>query len=157
MNRLLCLCAVSSALLINPVFAMEAGHDHSAGQPATLQLNAGKQWETDAPLRQSMTEMRQSFADNLNAIHAKQLALPEYNALAQSVERSVARIVAQCKLPPAADAQLHIIVAELISGSQLMADQSSVETARSGAVKVVGALNRYGQYFNDPGFKPLGH
>jgi len=26
-----------------------------------------------------------------------------------------------------------------------------------GAVKVFGALNHYGKYFNDPGFRPITH
>jgi hypothetical protein len=151
-------CTVLSALLMNPAFAVDTGHDHHHGeQPTKLQLDAGKKWETDAPLRQSMAKIRQSLASSLKAIHANQLTLARYNELAKNVESSVSRIVAQCKLPPAADAQLHIIVAELMSGAELMSDQTNSGTARNGAVKVIEALNRYGQYFNDPGFKKLGH
>ncbi len=158
MKSMIFACTVLSALLMNTAFAVDTAHNHRHdGKPAKLQLNAGKKWETDGPLRQSMAEIRQSFARSLKAIHANQLTLARYNELAKNVESSVSRIVAQCKLPPAADAQLHIIVAELMSGAELMFDQANSDRARNGAIKVVEALNRYGQYFNDPGFKRLGH
>ena len=146
------------ALSMTPVFAAEAGHDHHHDErPAKLQLNAGKKWKTDAPLRQSMAEIRQLFASNLEAIHANKLAPTGYHTLARNLENDVSRIVAQCKLPPAADAQLHIIVAELMSGVEMMSGHANAGTARKGAVKVIEALNRYSQYFNDPDFKKLGH
>lgn len=158
MKNLILACSLCSALLTSPAFASETGHDHPHGeQPAKLQLDAGKQWQTDAPLRQSMAGLRQSFADTLDAIHTDQLTLAGYNALAKDVDSAVVRIVAQCKLPPAADAQLHVVVAELMAGAKLMADPADAGTARSGAVRVVKALNSYGQYFNDPDFKALGH
>lgn len=158
MKNTVLVCAVFLALSMTPVYAAEAGHDHLHNErPAKLQLNAGKKWETDAPLRQSMAEIRQLFASNLQAIHTNKLALTRYHELARNVESAVSRIVAQCKLPPAADAQLHIIVAELMSGVEMMSDHANAGTARKGAVKVIEALNRYSQYFNDPGFKKLGH
>ena len=80
-----------------------------------------------------------------------------YHALAKQVESGVSRIVARCKLPPAADAQLHIIVAELMSGAELMASPADAASARKGAVKVIEALNQYGEYFNDIGFNKLSH
>lgn len=54
------------ALSLTPAFAADAGHEHPHdAPPAKLQLDAGKKWQTDATLRQSMAELRQLFASKL--------------------------------------------------------------------------------------------
>lgn len=137
-----------------PGMAADA-HSHAAGAPAQLALDHGKKWTTDAPLRQRMGEIRSLLAPQLGAIHAGKLAPAEYAALGVAVEGKVAAIVAECKLPPAADAMLHLIVADLLAGADLM--QGKVAgTPVDGAHKVVTAANAYGRYFNDAGWKPLG-
>jgi hypothetical protein len=138
-----------------PAFAAGNTHDHGhAAHGATLQLNAGKKWETDAALRKAMGEIRQSMAASLHAIHENKLSPKAYGSLAKKVEGAVGEIVANCKLPPAADAQLHIVVAELLAGAEQMAGKTK---RMDGAVKVIGALDNYGKYFDDPGFQPIAH
>lgn len=150
--------ATLSTLWLAPAAAAGTDHEHHPdGQPVELQLNAGKKWETDPPLRQSMAEIRKSWAGHLAAIHADKLSLKQYEGLSKQVQGAVGQIVAQCKLPPAADEQLHVIVAELIEGAGQMSGKTTRAAARSGALQVAHALNRYPQYFNDPGFKSLGH
>jgi hypothetical protein len=73
------------------------------------------------------------------------------------VEGAVGQIVASCKLPPAADAQLHIIVADLLAGAEEMAGKMKEVKRVNGAVKVIGALDNYGKYFDDAGFRPIEH
>lgn len=136
-----------------PAFAANDAHDHGAAS-ATLQFNAGKKWETDAPLRKAMGEIRQSMASSLHAIHENKLSTQAYGGLAKKVEGAVGDIVANCKLPPAADAQLHIVVADLLAGAEQMAGKAK---RMDGAVKVIGALDNYGKYFDDPGFQPIAH
>lgn len=131
-------------------------HDHDAAT-ATLQLDAGKKWETDAALRLAMGNIRQAMAGALPAIHENRLPTKAYSQLAHRVEEAVGQIVANCKLAPAADAQLHIVVAELLAGAEGMAGQASGAKRRNGAVQVIGALEKYATYFDDPGFKPLAH
>jgi hypothetical protein len=70
------------------------------------------------------------------------------------VETQVATIVAQCKLDPAADANLHLIIAELVAGADAMQGKSATAPA-AGATQVLRALNQYGTYFNHPGWNPL--
>jgi hypothetical protein len=94
-----------------------------AAPTAALHLNAGQKWETDAPLRQAMARLRQHMAPALGPIHAKRLPAAEYARLGREVEAAVADIVAQCKLPPEADAQLHLVVAELLQGAEQMTCQ----------------------------------
>jgi len=134
------------------------GHEHGAtGTTATLQLNAGKKWQSDAALRQAMGNIRQELAASLHQIHENRLSNKEYDKLAQKVERGVGDIVANCKLEPKADAQLHLIVAEMLEGAEKMAGKVKQAKRQSGAVVVIGALEKYGTYFDDPGFKPIAH
>ncbi len=156
MKHLIVVTAALTALALGPAHAAEPAADHShAAQTIELQLNAGKKWETDAPLRKHMGEIRQAMAAALPAVHENRLPATEYSALAKKVEGSVANIVAQCKLPADADAQLHIIVAQILAGTDQMAGKSQSGEPRGGAVKVVDALDNYGGYFNDPGFEPI--
>lgn len=133
--------------------------DHAAhGQGAvTLQLNAGKKWETDAPLRQSMEKIRQTMEAALHDIHENRLAAAGYGKLAQQVEHEVGAIVSNCKLEPKADAQLHLIVADLLAGAEQMAGKVKKTKRQSGTVKVIGALDNYAKYFDDASFRPIKH
>ena len=149
------------------VFALHVGgvalaaspaHDHGHGATEhTLQLNEGKKWETDAPLRAGMLEIRKSMAASLHAIHENKMSTRSYDRLAKQVHASVGQIVATCKLPPAADAQLHIVIADLLVGADQMAGKVKGTPRMDGAVKVIGALEAYGEHFDDPGFQPIEH
>jgi len=153
-NTLRITCALF-AFAATPAFAAAAAGEHEhAAHGAALQLDAGRKWQTDAPLRENMRRIRQAMTASLPAIHASQLSGAGYAALAGQIEGSVGDIVAQCKLPPAADAQLHIIIGELLVGAGQMAGQSPADQRRDGAIKVLGAIDDYGRYFDDPGFTP---
>lgn len=141
--------------------AAPAAHQHDAhadhGAPVTLQLNAGKKWGTDEALRKSMASIRQAIDASLHQIHENRLPANGYKALASKVEGEVANIVANCKLEPQADAQLHLVVADLLSGAEQMAGKVKKVKRQDGAVKVLGALEKYAAYFDDPQFKPIAH
>jgi len=160
-QRQLLLAALALALG-GPVLAAggEHAHGHGHGVPAKLQLDAGKKWPTDAALRQAMGGLRATMAAALPEIHEKRLAPAGYAALAQQVEQAVGSIVANCKLDARADAQLHLLVAELLDGADRMAGKTKKAKGgkpRDGAVQVIGALDKYAAYFDDPGFRPLAH
>ena len=61
------------------------------------------------------------------------------------------------RVPPAADAQLHIVVADLLAGAEQMGGKVKQGKRVEGAVKVIGALDNYGKYFDDAGFQPIHH
>ncbi|PKO88026.1 MAG: hypothetical protein CVU16_14735 [Betaproteobacteria bacterium HGW-Betaproteobacteria-10] len=131
-------------------------HEHSNAAP-TQQLNAGQKWETDAALRQSMSNIRQAMTAALQQIHENRLPTKDYDRLAKKVESEVGNIVANCKLAPAADAQLHLIVADLLEGAEQMAGKNKAVKRQHGAVGIIGALEKYATYFDDAGFKPITH
>lgn len=147
--------ALSAASFAAPAHKHDSHADHAA--PASLQLNAGKKWATDEALRKSMDSIRQSVAASLHQIHENRLAAADYKALARKVEGEVGNIVANCKLEPRADAQLHLIVAELLAGAEQMAGKVKQAKPQGGAVKIIGALDNYASYFDDPKFKPIAH
>lgn len=128
-------------------------HGHGEGAPA-LQLDAGKRWATDAPLREGMTEIRHALEPQLEAIHKNQLTPEQYQAIAAKTEQQVAHIVANCKLPPDADAALHVIIGQIGESTEAMSGKSKARP-RDGAVKLLGALNEYGRTFDHPGWKKL--
>lgn len=132
--------------------AAETHHHHHAAEPAKLQLNAGKKWATDAPLRQAMNDINQAMAKALPAIHKDQFSNGDYQALAATVSAKVGSAVEQCKLAPEADAMLHLIIADLMAGAEIM-EGKSAQARHDGAVRVLEALKSYGKYFQHPGWK----
>ncbi|MBI2278285.1 MAG: hypothetical protein HYU74_13095 [Dechloromonas sp.] len=151
---------ITIALVAAPASYAAPSHQHDAHEhapPAKLQLDNGKKWQTDAPLRQSMANIRQAIDGSLHAIHEGRLSATGYGTLARTVESEVAAIVSNCKLEPRADAQLHLVVAELLEGAEQMAGKVKTAKRIDGAVKVVGALGKYADYFADPQFKAIAH
>jgi len=134
----------------------EHGHDHDTATAAivNLKLDGGEKWPTDASLRKGMTEIRAAFEADHPAIHAGKETDAQYEALAGRIEAQVNTIVANCKLPPAADANLHYVIADLLQGVGLMRGQDPQRTRHDGAALVHGALRAYGQFFDDPNWKP---
>lgn len=152
----LCMAVSGTSMAAASNAANAHKHEHDTA-PATLELNAGKKWETDGALRQSMGNIRKAMAASLHDIHEGRLSKTGYAALAKKVESEVGNIVANCKLEPKADEQLHLIVADLLAGADQMAGKVKQVKRQSGAVTVIGALDKYGTYFDDAGFTPIAH
>lgn len=135
--------------------AQTAAHDHGAETPHALTLNNGSKWETDAPLRAGMKNIRELVAPRLDDAHADKLSAAQYKKLAAQIETEVGSIVVNCKLEPAADAVLHVLIADIMQGSDGMAGKNTQMRPVLGLAKVAEAVNQYGNYFDDAGFKPL--
>lgn len=143
-----------SAAALSPAILAATEHQHGHGEaPAKLQLDHGKKWKTDEPLRRGMTSIRDAVHGAPAPLH-KGTAKPEaYAELGKRVEIEVGRIVAECKLPPAADEQLHIVVADLVAGTDAMKAAKSGAEGRKGLLQVAGTLATYDKYFDHPGWK----
>jgi len=130
------------------------GHDathHSDHAPAALALNEGQRWTTDAPLRTGMQGIRNAVNPALAAHAEKRLTAEAATALAGTVQTQVNHLFENCKLPPKADATLHVIITDLLSGSaQLAGNPASAE----GATLLAQALQRYPEYFDHPEWSP---
>ena len=150
------LAAAVALAFAGPAFAANDAHEHGhqAGE-TKLELNHGKKWQIDAPLRQGMSNIRGAVAKDVKAIHANKATPKQYEALAAKVTGEVAGIVQNCKLEPEADAQLHLVVAELLAGAEAMEGKEKGVTRRAGAERVAKALNAYGEHFDHAGWKRL--
>ncbi len=132
------------------------GHDHGAA-PAKLSLDNGRKWPTDEALRQGMSNIRNSMAASLHGIHENRLSPAQYAELAKKVQDEVGNIVANCKLEPKADAQLHVVVADILAGAEAMASPAKKAGRQGGAIRIIGALDKYGAHFDHPGWTALAH
>ncbi|MBW7861696.1 MAG: hypothetical protein KJZ96_04275 [Rhodocyclaceae bacterium] len=130
-------------------------HDHAGA--TELQLDHGKKWAIDAPLSRAMGHIRKAVHERLEDIHTDRLAAGGYRELAATVNEEVAYMVNNCHLTPEADAQLHLIIAELLEGATTMEKPESGANPRSGAVKIIGALDNYAKFFDDSSFQPIRH
>ena len=148
------LAAGSTLICAAPARAGEAdehAHMHGGGAAVTqMTLNAGQKWATDAPLREGMAAIRAAFDADHPAIHAGSETDAQYEALAATIEGAVNGIVANCHLPPAADANLHYVIADLLQGASLMRGKEPGKSRHDGAALVHGALIAYGRHFDDP-------
>jgi hypothetical protein len=152
--------AVSFALAFGslaPAAAMAADvHSHGAGAVESLKLHAGKKWASDAPLRKGTTEIRNAIAANKDAIHAGKLTDAAYDALAAKIDAQVSYLVTNCKLPADADAQLHLVLAQVMQGTSAMKGKEKTMSRRAGVESIVQALEAYSRHFDHPGWKKLG-
>lgn len=147
--------ALLSLWLASFGLAHAEGRDtHHAHAPAQLTLNQGAKWATDEPLRTGMDSLRILFAKYLPTIRKQTLTDDDYKILGEVVQGEVGRIVAQCKLPPQADAMLHLVIADLLAGADLMTGKTPGKPV-TGAQAVVTALNSYGSHFEHAGWLPL--
>lgn len=60
-------------------------------------------------------------------------------------------MIANCELPADADAQLHILLEQILGGIEAMRSDAPLR----GAVEVAHALEAYGTYFEHEGWEPL--
>lgn len=140
--------------LAAPAFAVEP-HAHDGATPVhELSLDHGRKWATDGPLREGMERIREALARQHQELGKGTLSEAAYAELGDAIEKNVAAIVANCKLSPEADANLHIVIAQLVGAADAMKGPSPMGRAEA-AQKATAALALYGRYFDHPGWKPL--
>ncbi len=147
----LALAAAFSTAVTLPALAAESHHSgHGAHAEASqkLTLNNGSKWKTDAPLRNGMLEIR----DALERTHGHDSqGLAE---LGKKMESEIAAIVMNCKLEPAADANLHVIIGELNAAADAFRGANSAD-AEEAMQRAATATRAYATHFDHSGFKPL--
>ncbi|MEO6353593.1 MAG: hypothetical protein ABIO19_08960, partial [Burkholderiaceae bacterium] len=96
----LLLLAIALALPLTTLATETVKHEHAAVAHAKLELNAGKKWSTDAPLRQAMSNIRRTVATALPAAHQGKMTPAQYDAFGNDVTAQITYIVQNCKLDP---------------------------------------------------------
>lgn len=59
-------------------------------------------------------------------------------------------MVTNCKLSPDADAQLHLIIADLGATAEAMAGNDQKMSRQEGAMRLQNVLKTYGEFFDHP-------
>ena len=137
----------------------QSHHDHGTAASAKVRLEAGRKWTTDGPLRDGMSRIRALVEPQLAPAHAGKVNAAQYAALAGRIETEVGGIVANCKLEPKADAMLHLVIADIGTGTEALAGKKAGTQPEQGLAHLAKAVNDYGRHFQHPGFKPvhIGH
>jgi len=152
--RTLLLLATAGGVVFAGPAGGEAPDDVAASASGSAVASHGHKWGTDPALRTGMRAIRAALAAKRAAIHAGTLQPREYQSLGATIAAHVKTILAECTLVPAADADLHPILAALIVAATAMQGPEATTTAAR-AEEAVAALNRYGQLFDDHGWRPL--
>ncbi len=152
---ILACAALAVVLFAAPRFAVaqeDHAHMHDTADAAVTKLSfdGDRKWTTDARLRAGMAAIGRAFDADHHAIHSGAETDAQYEALAARIDAEVKDIVANCHLPPAADANLHYVIADLLRGTSMMTGKVPDRTRHDGAALVHGALLAYGKYFDDP-------
>jgi hypothetical protein len=136
-------------LLVLAIPVAQAQHEHehddhaAAAAPAS---NPPQRFETDAALREGMGRIHEA----LNALrHYEMGHMPESIAVEKvdEIKSSIDYLFANCKLPPDADAALHIILAPLLGAVQSFEKNPKDMTA---VTHMREAVDDYPHRFNDP-------
>lgn len=129
--------------------AEEHAHHHGASASVALQRPpGGGNWDTDAPLRQGMERIHAVMADALPAFEKGELGSEAASSLAAEVRAQVQFLIANCKLEPAADAQLHILIGQMLAAADALSKEPMSE---QGMPRLHEAVQRYGDHFEHPG------
>lgn len=123
--------------------APDEGH---AATLAEVRLEEGRRWPTDEPLRWGMSDIRAAMAAAFPAIHMRLLPEAEYAALAATIQERVDHVARNCRLPEAADAELHGVLASLAEGGDALRGPDRI----GGAMRVIQALEAYARRFDHP-------
>jgi len=124
----------------------EHSHEHSE-QDVGIQLNEGKKWKTDEPLRQGMDSIHQAVEKSEKAFASKTLTPKEGEALASHINKQLMFMVENCELQPKADASLHVIIGEMMQG---VGELSKAPDAEGGFPRIHKALKQYPKFFDHP-------
>lgn len=132
--------------------AHSSAHAHEGHGAAALALNNGARWETDQPLRIGLQRIRDAVQSAADAQAKARLTAGQTAQLAATIQENVNHLIANCKLPPQADATLHVFITDLLSGAGMLKEDPA---SSQGLSLLVEALRKYPEYFNHPEWKPL--
>jgi len=127
--------------------------ERSASETSGPTLDHGKKWATDAQLRRNMSDLRKIVSNGIGIDPVKSTQA-DYRILGDRIQTQVAAIVGQCKLAPEADEVFHTFIAEIIAGVLILQGQTTQPPHR-GLQTIVRALDRYGIYFDQPGWRTI--
>lgn len=151
--------SLSVALFVSQTTWAADSHTHHAenSDQQKPELDHGKKWETDKPLREGMKSIRLLMEADIKAIHEGKLNEKSYSTLSQEITLELDKIFKNCKLKPQADAMLHLILSQVIAGTAQMKSEKQIALRRDGALQIIKALEQYPKFFDQPGWQAIRH
>ena len=134
-----CVAAASSP-------AVARAHEHAATPAKTATATRVTRFATDAKLRKEMRGVRAAVAAMDHYEHGH-MGPDQAVILATRIEGHVRTIIANCKLPPAADAALHTIIVPLMQSAGRLRKNP---TDLSALAPMRKAIADYDRQFQDP-------
>lgn len=123
-------------------------HDHGKhDQAAVIEPRPGVRWSTDEALREGMTRIHQAVQRSLPDAPGESIGDQAAAELQRDIEAATSYLIANCKLPEAADAALHGLLIDLLRGAEAL---SEADQREQGLQRLVDALERYPQLFAAP-------
>ena len=132
----------------------ETGHHHDHGHGKSgiaLSLNDGKKWSTDEALRKNMSAIHDQIKADLSKIQAKKMKDSEYKALGTKIKGNIDSIFANCKLTPKADAQLHLVLAGMLSANKKLTGKAGLDEKSEAVDQIIGQYKAYLKHFDHKG------
>lgn len=126
-------------------------HEHAAQADGALDLalpDSGK-WASDESLRQGMAELNAAFEPHHAAYQAGEFDSGQAAELADTIEEKVNFMFANCKLPAAADAELHKLLAAALGASRSLRESDDLH---QGLHQLHQVLKAYPEHFEHPGW-----
>ena len=147
------------ALVISLSFmSIQVDADEYAYKPSekntVQQLKHGEKWQTNEVLRKAMENIRIALTARQSDILKESLRASEYLILGQVVDKNIADITKNCKLPTDSDRAFHTVVLnDMTEGARLMRTSNEIKVQRLGALGVLQTLRNYGRYFEHPNWR----
>jgi hypothetical protein len=153
MNTILKLCAiaVASAIAITPTTLVAGEHVSPPKGERRLDLNQGQRWATDDSVRRNMESIRDQVRAMQESARHTRIQPEWYAALGASIEREIAEITRNCKLPPDADRNFHVILLQLAIASDTLQGRNSA-APDTGLRHAELVLMQYPRFFDHPGW-----
>lgn len=115
---------------------------HGSPHGTMVALPEGERWPTDEPLRTGMSRIQSAVEQ---ATTTAPLSRERSLALARTVEQNVTYIIENCKLPPKADAALHVLIGRMLAGTNQLKNDASAD---AGVAQIDSALQEYRAAFD---------
>lgn len=150
-------CSTAAILALTGIVSAQPDHehaaDHSQHQPSAadselkLNLDDGERWATDESLRSGMAGIHAAFEASHTEFEHDAFGPGEASALADTIEEQVNFMVANCRLPPAADAELHKLLAAALAAADTLRNSND---PHAGLHKLHQVLDAYSAHFDHP-------
>jgi hypothetical protein len=121
--------------------AMARAHEHAATPAKAATATRAARFATDATLRREMQGVRAAVAAMDHYEHGH-LGPDKAVILATQIEDRVRTIIANCKLPPAADAALHTIIVPLMQSAGRLRNNAGDLSALASMRKSIADYDR---------------